>query len=82
MARYSPMVGAAFSCAAPGSRELNIMVLERERADPFTRRIEEGVEYRWRGNADGRFADPTPEAATWHDEGLDLGHLSDAASES
>ena len=40
--RYSPMVGAAFSCAAPGSRELNIMVLERERADPFTRRIEEG----------------------------------------
>ena len=59
MARYSPMVGAAFSCAAPGSRELNIMVLERERADPFTRRIEEGVEYRWRGNADGRFADPT-----------------------
>jgi hypothetical protein len=39
------------------------VVLEREGADALARRGEERVQHRRGGDADGRLADPAPEAA-------------------
>ena len=77
MAGYSPSERLPFSCVAPDLGKLYVMVLERKRADPLASGTKEGVEHCWRGNADRRLTNPTPETATRHDDGFDLGHLCD-----
>src|SRR5262245_9463807 len=63
--------------AAAASGHLDIVVLERERADALPGRLEEGIEHGRRGDADRRLADATPEAARWHHDRLDLRHPGD-----
>src|SRR5215472_6666065 len=53
------------------SRHLDVVVLQRERADALARGLEERIEHGGRGDADRRLADATPETAGWHDDRLD-----------
>src|SRR5262245_55303358 len=55
----------------------DVVVLERERADPLARRPEVGVEHGGSRHADRRLADAAPEATGRHDDRLDLRHLGD-----
>src|SRR5262250_1401796 len=60
------------------SRERDVVVLQRERADALARSGKVRVEHGGRGDADRRLADAAPETAGWHDDRFDLRHLGDA----
>src|SRR5215468_1613501 len=62
------------------SGHLDVVVLQRERADALPRGLEERIEHGGRGDADRRLADATPGvvASGWHEDRLDLGHFGDA----
>src|SRR5262249_39400695 len=66
--------------AAVVSGHLDIVVLQRERADALARGLEIGIEYRGRRHADRRLANAAPRgsAARRHDDRFDLGHFGDA----
>src|SRR5262249_47041212 len=59
-------------------RQRHSVVLQRNGAEPFPGRRKDRVEHRRGGDADGRLADATPEAAGRHDDRLDLRHLAEA----
>src|SRR5262249_35063925 len=59
----------------PPSRELDVVSLERERADALAGRREEGIEHGRRGDEDRRLTDAAPEAAGRHDDDFDLWHF-------
>src|SRR6516225_7822101 len=62
------------------SRHLDVVVLQRERADALARSLKERIEHGGRGDADRRLADAAPRIAAsgWHEDRLDLGHFGDA----
>src|SRR5262249_16573455 len=62
----------------PPSRELDVVSLERERADALAGRREEGIEHGRRSDEDCRLTDAAPEAAGWHDDDFDLRHFTQA----
>src|SRR5262245_40805901 len=68
------------AAATMASRHLDVVVLQRERADTLSGRLEERIEHRGRGDADGRLAHPAPGVAApgRHQDRFDLGHLRDA----
>src|SRR5450432_255579 len=59
------------------SGEGDVLVAQRHRANSFSRCREIGVQYRRSGDADGRLADPAPEAAARHHDRFHLRHLAD-----
>src|SRR5437667_3794634 len=73
------MRAAAFWAAAPSvlrsSGDLQILVLQRERAVSLAGRREDGVEHGRRGYEDCRLADAAPEVVARHDDRLHLRHL-------
>src|SRR5262249_39187102 len=66
---------AAVPRPRPPSREVDVVSLERERADALAGRREEGIEHGRRGDEDRRFTDAAPEAAGRHDDDFDLWHF-------
>src|SRR6516165_2915613 len=75
------MKAAADAAAARSvSRHLDVVVLQRERANALPRGLEERIEHGGRGDADRRLADAAPGVAAsgWHEDRLDLGHFGDA----
>src|SRR5262249_245383 len=68
-------------CSGGGvSRHVDVVVLQRERADALPRGLEQRIEHGGRGDTDRRLADATPRIAAsgWHEDRLDLGHFGDA----
>src|SRR4030088_2411541 len=59
------------------SGEGDVLIAQRHRTNPFAGGRQVRVDPRRRRNADGRLADPAPEAAARHDDRLDLRHLVD-----
>src|SRR5205823_6921146 len=60
------------------SRHVDVVVLQRERADALSGRREVGVHHGRRRHADGRLADAAPESAGRHDDRFHLRHFGDA----
>src|SRR5262249_19830898 len=60
------------AAASPSSRERDVVVLQRERADALACGGKIRVEHGGRGDADRRLADATPETAGWHEDRFDL----------
>src|SRR5215831_5314490 len=59
------------------SRERDIVVLQRDRADALARCRKERIEHGRRSHEDRRLADAAPESTRRHDDRFDFGHLSD-----
>src|SRR5215475_1183237 len=79
------LAGRAWAAAVAGRRpiasgHLDVVVLQRERADALSGRLEERIEHRGRRDADRRLTHPAPGIAATgrEDDRFDLGHLGDA----
>src|ERR1700704_5388777 len=57
------------------SRHVDVVVLQRERADALAGRREVGVEHGRRRHRDGRLADAAPETTGWHHDLFHLRHF-------
>jgi hypothetical protein len=78
--RDTPPRPSGRKAAAAASGHLDIVVLQRERADALARRLEIGIEYRGRRHADRRLANAAPRrsAARRDYDRFDVGHFGDA----
>src|SRR5262252_129998 len=57
----------------PCLHQLDAVVLQRDRAEALTGRVEKRVQHRRRGHADRRLADPAPDLAGGHEDRFHLG---------